>query len=102
METNKYYITKYWQSQGIEEVEGIEYPPGDRHSYAFLATERQLDDARTAKVSYYDGEYHKTKEDAIAHVEKLRQKKVAALEKQLKKMKELVVADLVKEGIIWR
>ena len=79
----KYYITKYVLTQGILEREGNVW----------------RDDVKTINVKeegalnggslYFKPFWHDTREEAIAHAEKLREAKLKSIEKQIKKIKTL-------------
>lgn len=70
----KAYVTKYALSNGIEEVNGEIY-----------------DDIYFKVKGFYflfgEGEWFKTKEDAIKKVEEMRIKKIKYLEKQIERLK---------------
>lgn len=78
----KVWITKYALTQGIYETEGeIAKSNSD-----MFCTPKIME----SYASYYFKPYwHETKEDAIAHAEKLRAAKIKSLEKQLAKIKTM-------------
>jgi len=76
----KVWITKYALTQGILEkeadnanVEGLIYIIGNR-------TETYINEGK---------DWHKTKEIAIKHAEEMRKRKIANVEKQLQKLKDM-------------
>lgn len=71
-----YYTSKYGLTSGIEKVE----TKSDSENMILVEQEGRF-------ASYYHrGEFHETLAEAKAKVEKMRQRKVAALKKQLAKM----------------
>ena len=78
----KVWITKYALTQGIIEIEAEECGKGFE---GMIQTKEKC-------PSYYHGEgkdWHRTKEDAIKKAEKIRQKKIESLKKQIKKLEEM-------------
>ena len=74
------YITKYALTRGIIATEAEKCDPTDMIS---------------TKDYYYQHKphWHESLQDAIAQAEKMRLKKIASLEKQLKKIKEISFKD---------
>ncbi len=76
----KVYITKYALSQGIFEMD----------------VERQSEDGKLVCGKSWNQSYHgqgvewcKTKAEAIARAEEMRQKKIASLKKQIEKLEKM-------------
>jgi len=86
------YITKYWQTKGILMVHYVEPASMSGGIRAYMNSE---DCRRNITTSFFDSDWHDTQEEAIAYVEKWREKRIKSLEKQLEKLRNLVVADMV-------
>jgi len=71
----KAYITKYALSKGIFELEG------EKRGIAIAAPHYD--------GWYYPPDWYETREEAIARAEQMRQKKIASLEKQIEKLKNM-------------
>lgn len=78
----KAYLTSHVISKGIEEVEGDFY--GGAFRYA------DLTGGRYSRFAFApQNECFTTREDAIARAEEVRQNRLASLEAQIKRLKEL-------------
>lgn len=77
----KVWITAYALTKGIIEVEGEAYGDG-----TFF---------RSAKYesSFYKPDWHETRESAIARAREMQAKKIASLQKQIKKIEGLKFED---------
>lgn len=76
----KAYITKYALTSGIIQTEGE------------ITSNGALFDMRASVPIYYHGEgkeWHRTKKEAIARAEEMRQKKIASLKKQIDKLERM-------------
>lgn len=76
----KVWITKYALTRGILEMECAQF--GDI----------SVKEVGNPFPTYYHGEgneWHRTKESAIQKAEEMRQKKIASLKKQIKKLEEM-------------
>ena len=99
MEQQKFYVTRFWQTTGIKVVYGKLYEnrtvfDGKTHTLEVpVKTPHYEGDA----ARYYGNDYWCTKEEAIAHVEKEREKLIKSAEKKLDKLKAIVVVDLIKD-----
>lgn len=71
----KVWITKYALTKGIREFEG------ELRGSAVVGPH--------FVEWFYPPDWHKSREDAIAWAEKMRQKKIASLEKQIDRLKSL-------------
>ena len=85
------YITKYWQTKGILMMDSLKPTivggvrvQMDSNDYYHNTT-----------TLFFGSDCWSNREDAIAHVEKCREKRIKSLEKQLEKLRNLVVADTV-------
>jgi hypothetical protein len=91
----KVYITRYWLSKGIITTTGILWNMDD---------DAVLVDLRDATGRYYDEifrrpDWHETEKEAIAHVEKMRQRRANLLKKRLsllqqKRLKYVKIIDV--------
>ena len=86
----KAYITKYWETQGIVLC--------DVEIVSSQAVKRFVDNPRFGGMYFYRNDYFFDKADAIAHVTKLRDKKIASLKKKLEKLESMDVPGLVNDG----
>ncbi|MBK9497354.1 MAG: hypothetical protein IPO08_23100 [Xanthomonadales bacterium] len=82
----KVWITTYALSRGVLEVDGAERAGSnlDYVVYRRFARDRWRTFAKP-------GDWHTEKESALARVEEMRTKKIAAIEKQLEKLKTMKV-----------
>lgn len=77
----KYYVTKYWQSDGILEV--IYNGPGYSENYLSIIRENKEDE-------YIHKKYFFDKlEDAISHANILKFQKIKSLSAQIEKLKNM-------------
>jgi hypothetical protein len=94
----KYYVTKYWNTDGIYQIAG-KLEPLQSNSKIGGKTHRLVVDYKLPKGGYlgtfYGKEYWLTKEEAIAHVGHLRENQIRLLEKKVSKLKAMVVDDLI-------
>lgn len=78
----KVYITKYALTHGIDEYDD-----------AIVCTDINVKMISVQKKGYkyhfHKPHWHETKEEAIAQAEKMRQKKIASLKKQIVKLENL-------------
>lgn len=79
----KAFITKYALSSGIEEVE-MDVILNDPHF-----TKKGYRKQNGFQQSFYNDDFHLTKEDAIKDAEKRRKKKIESLQKQISKLEKL-------------
>ena len=90
----KAYITKYALTQGIQVVEVVD---------CFDISERMVSQVNPKPgfggMNYHKPHWHLTLEEARAHAEEMKRKKLASTEKQIKKLREteIPVKDL-REG----
>lgn len=80
----KAYITRYALTQGILEVEADELPPYRRRAAEIMF---QLPGYYLQYCRVPD--WHRTKEEAVAHAEKMRIKTIASLKTKLAKLEQL-------------
>jgi hypothetical protein len=80
-----YYITKYWETREI--IKTVGYFMQDTPPYINV-TWYDEDCSRAYTNSFWGKEWWETEEEAMAHVQKLHQKKIAALDKRLKELKQ--------------
>ena len=80
MEDEKFiaWITRYALSGGIKEVSGTQ----SREFPAMITAYPNRD-------HYHDGDWHRTREAAVAKAEKMRVAKIASLKKQIAKLEKL-------------
>lgn len=77
-ETREVYVTKYWETAGIQKKMVEEcHTPG------------MVRDCNNSMMYYHAPNWHETYEQAKAHAEKLLVKRIASIEKKLKKLKSL-------------
>ncbi len=71
------WITKYLFTQGIfsTTVEGCD--------------DKMVKEAGSSLCYYHKDEWHRTREEAVRHAEKMRKKKIASLKKSIEKIKKL-------------
>ena len=99
MTQQRFYVTRYWQTKGIEIVYGELNPcltPYGGKTHA-LASPAEIPHYPGDTDYYYGNDYWCTKEEAIAHVEKAREKLIESAKKKISKLKALVIADLIKD-----
>jgi hypothetical protein len=76
MREETYYVTKYWMTSGINKVQGHI----NEHGYLVIPGHYNW---------FRVEEYFETREAAESHVQKLIDKKIASLEKQIEKLKKM-------------
>lgn len=75
----KAWITKYALTSGIQEVDG----EADKGMLTVIVT-------RFGNVQHFHGnDWHPTREAAIAHAEKMRQKRIESLKESIAKLEKL-------------
>lgn len=80
----KAYLTTYALTQGILEVEAVELPSRGKRK-AMIEFDLLGYWARYCSAPYW----HRTKEEAVAHAEKMRIKTIASLKIKLAKLEQL-------------
>ena len=79
------YITKYALSSGISEAD-VDPPKSE---FPNLVVDRGSDSKKTYDAYYHKPHWHRTREAAVARAEVMREARIAALQRQLKKLKSL-------------
>lgn len=78
----KIWITKYALSEGIIEKEGEECPGFPRMIQIRIP-------GKASSEFFHKPDWHTSKEEAISRAEEMRQKKIASLQKQIKKLERM-------------
>jgi hypothetical protein len=81
-ETVHAWVTKYALSTGIFEIDGEV-----NHKISSSMLSWRAEDGWS--MSAHGANWHRTREEAIAHAEKMRSKKIASLKKQIAKLERL-------------
>jgi hypothetical protein len=76
----KAFVTKYALSGGIQEIEAED---------CFAISRNMIRDINSSLSLYHKGDWHRTKEDAVARAEEMRTAKIASLEKSIERIKKL-------------
>lgn len=77
----KVYVTKYALTQGIFTLEGMVNTEVRPDGTMFCP-----DKSEGYQMSMFKPDWHETWEEALAHAEKMREKKIASLRKQMAKL----------------
>jgi hypothetical protein len=95
----KYWITKYALTRGIIEVDDAEEELSYRHRYGAKLRDDTLTIPHPGgipdKTTYYgaDGEWHRTKESAIAKAEEMRIKAIEKHRRSLERLEKMSFAE---------
>jgi len=87
----KIYITKYALTEGI--LTGSDAVIDGTMASVYVlhdAKGRAFNEVTTKQHHYHGQDWHRTRTDAIARAEDMKQKKIRSLEKNLRKIQELV------------
>jgi hypothetical protein len=76
------YITKYALTTGIQEM-FVE------HSPEFAGMVREVTTGGAWAQAFHNKDWHRTKEEAVKRAEEMREKKLASIEEQIKRIKAL-------------
>jgi predicted translin family RNA/ssDNA-binding protein len=74
------YITKYALTHGIFEREVED---------CFEISSTMVKDCKNSHNTYHRGEWHRSKDEAVAKAEAMRRKKIASLQASMKKLSDL-------------
>jgi len=81
------WITKYALTKGVFSTEV--YLDADEHSSRRRVSEKEKQEFAVWPASYYEPDWHETKEAALARANEMRVKKIASLKKQVKALEAM-------------
>ena len=74
------WVTKYTLTSGIFEADAY---------HCVSVSDRMIEIPGHPPAHYHKPDWHLSREDAVSHAEQMRDKKVASMEKKLKKLREM-------------